>query len=440
VSGYNADTIGQQTLTVTVNGKTATFAVTVNAGILQSIAITSPPTKTTYTVGESLDLTGLVVTGTYSDNSTQTETVSASNVSGYNADTIGQQTLTVTVNGKTATFVVTMNSAALQSIAITIPPTKTTYTVGESLDLTGLVVTGTYSDGNTKSETVGASNVSGYNADTIGQQTLTVTVNGKTATFVVTVNPVVLVSIKITTPLTKTTYNKGEELDLDGLVVTGTYSDGNAVPENVNLSDVSGYDTNTIREQTLTVTVNGMTATFVVTVNPAALVAIEITSPPTKTVYDKGEVLDLDGLVVTGTYSDDTTQTETASLADVSGYDPDASGEQILTITIGDKTAAFVVRVKTTAALTVSLDAISGFPENIVLSRTGNNGAPTSITLEIAGTYVGYEWYLNDEFVSMSASYTLNAANCRLGPNYLVVEVRTAAYVYYSKEITFIVE
>ena len=35
------------------------------------IEITSPPTKTTYNAGEKIDLTGIVVTATFSDGSTQ---------------------------------------------------------------------------------------------------------------------------------------------------------------------------------------------------------------------------------------------------------------------------------------------------------------------------------------------------------------------------------
>ncbi|MDR1073867.1 MAG: bacterial Ig-like domain-containing protein [Treponema sp.] len=76
--------------------------------ILQSIAVTSPPTKTVYVKGEALDLSGLVVTGTYTDGTTRTESVTLSNVSGYNAATAGVQTLTVTMDGKTATFTVTV--------------------------------------------------------------------------------------------------------------------------------------------------------------------------------------------------------------------------------------------------------------------------------------------------------------------------------------------
>lgn len=41
---------------------------------LESIAITTPPTKTAYTVGETFDLSGMVVTATYSDGTTATVT------------------------------------------------------------------------------------------------------------------------------------------------------------------------------------------------------------------------------------------------------------------------------------------------------------------------------------------------------------------------------
>lgn len=78
---------------------------------LVSIAITTPPTKTVHTVGEALDITGMVVTGTYSDDSTKVESVTADNVTGFSSDTAGEKTCTVTVSGKTATFTVTVNEA-----------------------------------------------------------------------------------------------------------------------------------------------------------------------------------------------------------------------------------------------------------------------------------------------------------------------------------------
>lgn len=78
---------------------------------LVSIAITTLPTKRVYTVGGALDITGMVVTGTYSDDSTKVESVTADNVTGFSSDTAGEKTCTVTVRGKTATFTVTVNEA-----------------------------------------------------------------------------------------------------------------------------------------------------------------------------------------------------------------------------------------------------------------------------------------------------------------------------------------
>ena len=71
--------------------------------------------------------------------------------------------------------------------------------------------------------------------------------------------------IKITGP-TKTKYIQGEELDLSGLVVTAVYSDGSEVEIQVDDYTVSGYNSNVVGTQTITVTYEGKTATFSVTV------------------------------------------------------------------------------------------------------------------------------------------------------------------------------
>ena len=80
---------------------------------LDSIAITTPPTKTAYTAGESFDSTGMVVTATYSDSSTAP-------VTGYTVAPDGvlgmsNTEITVTYNEdgviKTATQPITVTSA-----------------------------------------------------------------------------------------------------------------------------------------------------------------------------------------------------------------------------------------------------------------------------------------------------------------------------------------
>ena len=73
--------------------------------VLESIAITTPATKLTYIVGESLDTTGLVVTGTYDNSSTGV--VSPVDVTGFDSSVpVNDQVLTVTYGGETTTYTI----------------------------------------------------------------------------------------------------------------------------------------------------------------------------------------------------------------------------------------------------------------------------------------------------------------------------------------------
>lgn len=79
---------------------------------LESISVSTKPTKLTYTTGETLDLTGMVVEGTYSDSSTKTITeYTASPANGATLSEAGDITVTITAESKTDTFQVTVTAA-----------------------------------------------------------------------------------------------------------------------------------------------------------------------------------------------------------------------------------------------------------------------------------------------------------------------------------------
>ena len=118
------------------------------------IKITTQPTKTSYLIGETLDLTGIAVSlvGT---NGAMIDVTSACTFAPANGTTITSQTTSVTVSyvypKDSTTFTATLDITIkeLSSIEITTPPTKTTYIAGEELDLTGIVVTATFDDSST---------------------------------------------------------------------------------------------------------------------------------------------------------------------------------------------------------------------------------------------------------------------------------------------------
>lgn len=88
---------------VTAEGLPDSATVTVT-----KIDIKSNPTKTTYNIGESLDLTGAKITVTLSNSSTEEIDITSGMVSGFDSTTAGDNTVTVTYEGQTTTFMVTV--------------------------------------------------------------------------------------------------------------------------------------------------------------------------------------------------------------------------------------------------------------------------------------------------------------------------------------------
>lgn len=157
---------------------------------LASIAITTPPAKTTYTAGETFDPAGMVVEATYSNGAKAVATGYSYTPSTALTDGTTAVTIQYTEGGvtKTAEQAITVVHR-LESIAITTQPSKTVYEYGDSFASAGMVVTATYSDGAT-------ANVTGYTTSPstmskVGEQTVTVsyTERGvtKTTTLSVTV-------------------------------------------------------------------------------------------------------------------------------------------------------------------------------------------------------------------------------------------------------------
>ncbi|HFJ9404216.1 TPA: carbohydrate-binding protein [Bacillus paranthracis] len=163
------------------------------------------------------------------------------------------------VAGKT--YVANLNwfqfSKTLDSIDITKQPAKTVYRIGESLDITGMVVTGTYIDGSTRVEEVRASDVSGFDSSTAAaSQKLTVKVRGKTATYTVEIKPKNLTSITAPAAIKDVVNGTAPTAAALGLPskVTLVTDGGNVdAPVTWNIAD-SGYDPAVRTEQNFTVT------------------------------------------------------------------------------------------------------------------------------------------------------------------------------------------
>lgn len=158
------------------------------------IEVTTKPNKTSYLAGDSFNSAGMVVTASYG---TGQAVLATAEVSGYSVSpsvlTDGTTSVTITYSegGETCTTTLPVTvTHRLTAIVVTTKPNKLTYEYGDALATTGMVVTASYSDSQTK--TVTGYSCSPTTFSTIGNQVVTVsyTENGvtQTATFNVTVN------------------------------------------------------------------------------------------------------------------------------------------------------------------------------------------------------------------------------------------------------------
>ena len=125
---------------------TTTTTVNVAEKKLLSIEVTTLPKDTNYLIGESLDKTGMVVTATYDNGST--EAVTGYTVSPEKFDTAGDAvTVTIEYQGKTAEFTVKVSEVGVTALEITGTPNKLTYNAGETFSADGLAVKAAYNNG-----------------------------------------------------------------------------------------------------------------------------------------------------------------------------------------------------------------------------------------------------------------------------------------------------
>ena len=195
ITGFSNSSTGTKTLTVSYEGKKATFNVSVIAKSVTSISVASRPTKTTYVQSsENLDLTGGTIKVNYNDNSSQTISMNTSGVlvSGFSNSSTGTKTLTVSYGNKTTTFNVSVIAKSVTSISVASRPTKTTYIQSsENLDLTGGTIKVNYNDNSSQTISMNTSGVlvTGFDNSTTGTKILTVSYDNKTTTFTVSVTP-----------------------------------------------------------------------------------------------------------------------------------------------------------------------------------------------------------------------------------------------------------
>lgn len=435
VSGFDSSSVGQKTVVITYQEKTANYTVNVSAVDPTHIDITINVTVSgieTYAKNHShiymyqkfasnewsftpmKNTSGHLWTATFNQikvgksyeyNFYYGDDKLPDLDNGKNVISGNSRTMTVTfdktVYPLTASFnVVEPAVKTLDSISLD-GAYKTIYKLGETLDLTGLVVVAHYSDNSTG--VISNYSISGFDSTRKGTCSVVISYTEdevtKTAGFTATItNP--LKSIAIKTKPNKIVYEYGEDFSKTGLQVTATYEDDST--KDVTDFEVTGYDKTVVGEQTITVsyTEDGVTktATFTVKVNNS-VVSIEVTHLPNKTEYLPKEQFDATGLVVVATLKNGTKSNLTTDDYTLSGTETTIAGEKTVTVKYKDNeniTASFKFTVKQPDTSDVKSIAITTKPTKLTyylgeeLDLTGMVITATFVTEETDTIDAGY--------------------------------------------------
>lgn len=379
ISGFDSSVEGTNTVTVKWMSSTSqiltTYSTTFTVNIvdptpkLTGIFIETLPNKLNFELREKLDTTGLVVKGTYTDNSTKE--ITDYTVSGYNALKSGSQTITVTYGDYTATFTVSVGAVkTLSAVSVAQAPAKTEYYIGDALSTAGLQLTLTYSDNSTTTVSSGFT-TSGFDSASAGTKTITVSYEGISTTFTVKVKtPSIVISEAEKSLLVDEIVTLTATTDPTGQTITWISSNNSVatVSNGVVTAKSEGSAVITAR-----FTYNGINyeknCIISATEPEATLTAIDIVSEPSKTVYYIGDNLVTSGLQVKLTYSDSTTDTITSGYS-VTGFTSATAGTNTITVSYGGLTDTFTVTVKTPSITLSSNDETLTVGEDVTLSAT----------------------------------------------------------------------
>ncbi len=179
---------GTQPIAVDYQGFSSIFYVTVQeqADSIDGLGVLTLPYKIRYTAGETLDTAGLTVR-VYTSRGVQDIGANDVTCSPTVLNDLGEQTIYVFYGDQNCTFTVTVEEPEHPvSLVVATMPNKTTYTVGDSLEITGLTLRQISSRQN--SETI----YTGFTCfptqlTTVGRQEITVSYGGLSARFTVTV-------------------------------------------------------------------------------------------------------------------------------------------------------------------------------------------------------------------------------------------------------------
>lgn len=321
--------------------------------------------------------------GEYSISGNNTNWLSLNRTAGHL--NVGQtDTVTATINSHGLSTSSYLTAVLIQSVSQTITvnfsleikdvpeeigfaclPKKLEYSIGDTLDVSGGLLSLRYCNDSVAYLPITRQMVSGFNSSSAGIKKLEITIDDLTVSFSVIIrdhieiipSPVVVSNVVVEKLPNKLTYNIGDTLDVSGGLLVTTYNDGTTDTVAMQNSMIGGFSSKQTGTIPLTVKFRSFINAFSINVidrntqaNPT-VVSVVLTSLPFKLEYNIGQVLDVGGGLLTITYSNDSTVVKALQNSMIKEFDSSKTGLQWVTIEYAGILNMFCVEIKSSTSI-----------------------------------------------------------------------------------------
>lgn len=333
------------TLTLTACSEPEITALTVVEGTLDL----------EYEVGETPDFSGVKVVVTYENGEAETVVADKLTFGSLDTSTAGEKELSISYKDFTVKVTVTVTDAqppapTLENIEIIGSTLPSTVLLNGTVSLDALNVKANYSDDTFKVLTLTDVTVASIDTSAVGDATVTVTYEGKTATAKVKVLGVKEMSVL------SGTYDeiieKGTTLATNSVKVFVTYTDDSTATVTADRLTFGSIDNNTLGNQQLSVTYLDKTVKVNVYVNAAVELILNDSTVADKIIF--GGSLDTSNIKAEVIYHNEDTELLDASDLEISFPGTSEAGDKTLTVTYKGCSDSKTIKVVGVSALNVS--------------------------------------------------------------------------------------
>ncbi|MEG2419278.1 MAG: bacterial Ig-like domain-containing protein, partial [Eubacterium sp.] len=344
----NMDIVGEFHVGLIYKGQETSYKSKITAKVATGINLN--PANVAIKVGKTFDYAGVIVTTNYNNGKPDAGTALTREMLATSIDTntVGIKNYTVSQNGQTATLTVDVKEKELTGITISKTPMPTEFVEGTTFSASGGKLELTYDNGTTEAVDITSAMVTGPDMTKVGKAKATVTYDQFSVIYDVTITAKSVESIAMLA-IPKTDYIEGQALDITGGKITVTYDNGTSDSIDMTADMVSGFDSSKpVQSQTLTVTKDGKTTTYTISIRAKALTAITVGQTP-QTDYFVSDILNLKEGTLIRHYDNDTTDELAMTDKDVSaaGFDSKEAGKKTVTLTYNGKTTTYQVTIMT---------------------------------------------------------------------------------------------